>query len=343
MILHVVPRFVLSSRFHGAYKDVVSRVEWFQRQGEPYHQLVIEKDDEGQLVEVPAVESVQRILVEYTRFPGIVRGLRTRYPHAFLGIRAHNAEPLQHLDNTGWFPPRGPLWMLYGVLRLLRQDWMSVRSCDAVYSISDYENRLYWNRFPGRARVEWMPYFCPSHLLPKNPLPTAERTIIACLPTSQKNRKSWDLVTRFVRFAEAMKPTGASFDFVVTGNLADWGLPESEAVRYVGHIEQLSDFLGQLRAVAVLSPLGYGFKTTILDAMAAGAYVLVHPTIARRCPSQLEKGLISLNTDHLPDYRQLERVSARLATLFPLPCVNGQLRTMSLKVIEQDFGDPIVL
>jgi hypothetical protein len=40
--------------------------------------------------------------------------------------------------------------------------------------------------------------------------------------------------------------------------------------------------LCRARAVALLTPLGFGTKTTVVDGLAAGCHVLVHPVLHRR-------------------------------------------------------------
>ena len=52
------------------------------------------------------------------------------------------------------------------------------------------------------------------------------------------------------------------------------------------------DLLCEVRALAVLTPLGFGFKTTIVDALAAGCHVLVHPVLAKRLPDIVRSACI---------------------------------------------------
>jgi hypothetical protein len=47
------------------------------------------------------------------------------------------------------------------------------------------------------------------------------------------------------------------------------------------------DFLCSVRVVAVLTPLGFGMKTTIIDSLAAGCRVLLHPGLVRRLPDSI--------------------------------------------------------
>jgi hypothetical protein len=336
--LHVIPAGVLSCKFQGSYKDVVSRVHWFEAQGAEYRQVVVTDDNQEQLVGLPPAEAVRGILVEYTHYASIVTVLRKRYPKAFCAVRSHNIEPLQHFEQRGWRPVRRLPWVLYGTWRRFRQDITCKRQADVIYSISEYENRIYWNKLPGGARVEWLPYFCPDHLTSQVALPYVSRRCIGCLPGTVTHKRAWDTAVRFIRFAEAMKECGSSFDFVLTGDLRGSGLPASSAVMYVGMIDDLASFLGALRAVAVLSPVGYGFKTTTLDAVAAGARVLAHPTVVYRCPPVLQPALIAVETKRLDRAGDVEVILRALETDVALPEVNRGLRKRNLELLARDFG-----
>lgn len=302
-VLHIIPEFVFSNTFHGAYKDVLFRTQWIERNSPEHRQLCVQQDDPEEVKQVLVEFHPTHVLIEYTRFPKIIRAIRSALPDVWLGVRAHNIEPLQHLDNHGWWPARGPLWLLYGMFRLWMQDVAAKRMADSVLSINEWENRIYWNRLSGKAQVEWLPYVCPEHLLPANPMPVEERNIIACLPTSKENRKSRDQVLRFQQLAREMKRQGCKYKFVLTGDLSKWNLPDCPEVTLIGFVEDLSEFMGRCRAVCMLSPLGYGFKTTIADALASGAHMLAHPNLVRRCPEAVRPQLLSVDTCHMPDLR----------------------------------------
>ena len=342
VIVHAIPEGVFSSTYHGSYKDTVSRIRVLEQSGSEYRQVRLTRDNpETALAALPEHDNIW-VLVEYSHFPRIVRALRQRLPKAFVAVRNHNIEVCQHLANHGWWPRRGPLWMLYGMARLFSADLTCKRYADAIYSISDWENRVYWNRLPGKARVEWLPYYCPDHLLPvRHPRVPIERgqdegdrKIIACLPTSQKNRKSWDLVTRFLTLAERARMEGAPYQFTVTGDLADWNLPESPHVTYTGLIDDLTALLQRSVAVCQLSPLGYGFKTTMGDAVAHGGYVLAHPALARRCPPMLQPAVIPVDTTKP---QTIDDALERLKDPFPVPEVNDTFRNINHRLLTQDF------
>ncbi len=308
--LHFIPTRDLANKYHGTYKDVVSRVQWLQNHVSEYRQIQV-RDDDPAVVDASLADggTVDAALIEYSHYPRILKRLKHLEPRAFVAVRAINIEPLQHLDNHGWRCDRGPLWMFYGMGRLLAHDLAVKQAADVILSINPWENRIYWGRLPGRARVEWLPYRCPDHLLPGQSLPYRERRIIACMPTSQKNRKSWDLVIRFQRLATEMKRRGSPYQFVVTGNLHNWNLPACDAVLLTGFVNELASFTGTCKAVALLSPLGYGFKTTIADALAAGAHVLAHPALVRHCPDLIKQHLICVDSQAAEPNSIMQRLS----------------------------------
>lgn len=336
MFLHVIPRSALGNMSHGAYKDIISRMRWLEANVGDYRQVMVDDDDPAVAGQVLGNASLEGALVEYTFYPRIVRWLKQRCMKGIVAVRSINAEPLQHWDNYGWNPLRRLPWVLYGMGRLALKEVLCKCYADTILAINDWEKKFYWKWIPGRARVEWLPYVTPAHLIPSSPLSYSRRRVIACMPTSQKNRKSWDLVLRFIRLATAMKEAGADYDFVVTGNVESWGLPDSAAVRFTGFVDDVGEFLGQCRAVAMLSPLGYGFKTTIGDALAAGAHVLAHPVLIKRCPPVLRSNLLAVDTV------AFDPGSCREALLGRVPAgdsLNHDLMRMNQKMMADLFAD----
>jgi hypothetical protein len=335
-VLHLIPEFVFFNTFHGAYKDVLCRTQWLDSQPFECLEVRLRKDDPAEIQTALSGLEPTHVLIEYTRFPEIIQAVRAALPDAWIGVRAHNIEPLQHLDNLGWLPKRGPLWMLYGMLRLLLQDVAAKRTADAVLSINEWENRIYWNCLPGRAGVEWLPYVCPQHLLPAAPQPYPERRVIACLPTSQQNRKSRDLVLRFFEFARQMKRQGCTDEFVVTGDLRAWDLPDCPEVTPAGFVEDLAVWMGRCKAICMLSPLGYGFKTTIADALAANAQVIAHPALVKRCPDAVKPFLLNCDSRCPQD---IGRVQQEIQQDLHGIDLHRQLCSLAEGVLSRCFGE----
>lgn len=337
-VVHVIPSGVFANTYHGSYKDTISRVRFLETRVDGYRQICLDVDDPRGVLRVIDPGTRPSFLIEYSSFPNVVRTLRRQFPKAFIAVRSHNLEPLQHFDNHGWWPTKGPLWLTYGMGHLFRSDLICKRYASAIWSISDWENRVYWNRLPGRAAVQWFPYSCPAHLLPPSTTPLEHRHRIACMPTSEKNRKSWDLVTRFIAFAEKMKEvTRDQFEYVITGRLSDWGLPDSSAVAYTGMVDDLNSFLQSVRAVAMLSDKGYGFKTTIGDAIANGALAIVDAGLNRRCPRVFDEGLIVLNSLSPPD---IAAAAQQLGSRQSIPELDLRCREQALQILSDAFLKP---
>jgi hypothetical protein len=336
LIIHIVPSSVFTNTWQGSYKDTISRATFLNEISDNYRQIRVDDDCPKTLrAELQGTRGAL-FLVEYTTFPRIVKWIRQTYPKSFIAVRSHNLEPLQHLDNNGWWPARGPFWVLYGMLRLAAADLVNKRHANIIYSINEWENQVYWNRLPGRAKVEWLPYHCPQHLLPEPTISNNQRWRIACLPTSQMNRKSRDLVYRFIRFAEQMqKLCGGKYEFVITGDLSHWDLPRSEAVHYTGMINDLRSFLPSVRAVCLLSPLGHGFKTTIGDSIAHGCHVLVHPALARRCPGVLAPAIVPVDSERATD---VARACERLSGEWLSSEIDSRLKQMNRLMLTTAFG-----
>ena len=88
----------------------------------------------------------------------------------------------------------------------------------------------------------------------------------------------------------------------------------------------------------MLSPLGYGFKTTIADALAAGAHMLAHPNLVRRCPEDVRPHLLFIDTYRMQD------VSAVFNALETDPhgiAIHQKLHARAEQVMNSQLGESI--
>jgi len=333
MVLHIIPKHVFLNHYQGSYKDVIGRVRLLEHHPSGYRKFIVDCDDSSQLAQLNRDDvRPSHILVEYSSLGHIVAALRIKYPEAFIAVRAHNIEPLQQFDNSGWFPLRKLPQLAYSCFRLLLTDWMSARHANTVYSISQWETENYWRRIPGCGNAFWLPYFTPDYLLPRSH--AGERNIILCLTSSLEHRKTRDLVSRFARFAETAKSISKSMTFAVSGDLSKWKMRIPSSVELTGLISDLPSYMARVKAVALVSPLGYGFKTTIADAIAGGCYVIVHPSIYNRCPDMLRPACIPLAT---LSARDVGNALHRMEAPYPLSGTTAQLKQITVRRLEADF------
>jgi len=313
-VLHVISRQILDNKYHGAYKDVISRVHFLQNNDMVVYQSCIPEELKNQQQFRILLKKKTHVLIEYTYHGTLAMAIRKHDPTIAIAVRSHNIEPLQHLDNYGWWPEKGPLWMFYGMSRLFLQDLKSKKFSTAFFSINSWENEVYWNLLPGgRSKVKWLPYYCPDHMIKDQVCSNLNRKRIACVPTSQKNRKSLEMVNKFLKFVQTMKGNGSKYEFVITGKIDKWELPKSSYVKMTGFIDDLPSFLNQCKAVAMLSPLGFGLKTTMVDALASGVGVIAHPDLLKRCPDSVRKMSFGLDSNGF-DFEKVNMYLDRIDT-----------------------------
>jgi hypothetical protein len=122
------------------------------------------------------------------------------------------------------------------------------------------------------------------------------------------------MVDGFSRMTEALSSSSAFKDWrfrLSPGLLGGQEVPNlSRRVERMNELDQPWDLLCSVRALAVLTPLGFGTKTTIIDALAAGCHVLVHPVLASRLPDYLRSACIEYSETH---ERSPESLAAMLA------------------------------
>jgi hypothetical protein len=292
MILHVAPYHVDIRPGQGSHKDVAARRAFFAASGMDYRYINVRGDDPAHLVDIFDSCTPSHVLIEYSYYPKIVTEIRRRFPDAYIAIRAHNIEPLQEWTLAERDGVERNLRNVYAFFRLLIGDIRIACAADHVFVISPVEADQYWRWLGIRRKVTWLPYIPPSDMV--RAADDERRNVIACLPGGAQSRRTIDLVNRFGRFAQAAKDVGWPQRFVVTGNIDGWPVKLTDAVERLGYVDDLKTFYGSVKAVAVLSPVGYGFKTTIADAILSGAMVLVHPKIGDTLPQELMPHCVTL-------------------------------------------------
>lgn len=316
MIVHVMPEWTRLYYAAGDWKAVEAIRLLLQDAGAPVREIVI-SDPVAENLPAMISESDRHLLTHYSRWPDALRALRRLYPRLRLHVRTVNAEALQLLHQEqipvwrtwAWFRQR------YGSLRLLAQDAACRRFADTLLGISGWDDNHYWRRLPGRARVLTCPYFAPwPRLRPTiRPRPWAERARdVVCLPGTIANpigRAAVENLARWLRARPDVRRAGWRFTAPLPPN--NWG-PDPRTLApeltSLGDCAESWDLLTSVRAVAVLTPLGYGCKTTVTDAVAAGCHVLVHPRLWPRLEPPLRSACLAVDPDRPPGPELLARL-----------------------------------
>jgi hypothetical protein len=216
----------------------------------------------------------------YTFWPEAMAELRHRCPRVRMALRTVNAEAFQHWlrARKDWTRIRGLPRDVYGFCRLLWRDRRCARMADALAGISPWDDARYWRRLAGHRKVFPAPYLCPWPVLwpAVRPRPWTEREDrIVCL-AGARDAIGHGHLAEFAALARRPEWTGWGFA-ASQGLIGDSHDDLPGNVERLGRLDEPWSLLCRVKAVAVLSPVGYGFKTTITDALAAGCHVLVHP------------------------------------------------------------------
>ena len=299
MVLYAAPMEVLSRREGGGWKHIHGCWQLLEDMGTPFRRIRFSAEEPLGLAD-GITEDCRHLIMPYTFWPEAVEEARRRFPSLRVHVQTVNAEPLQHLHRNPLSPRHGvrSLRTLWGMLRLGWRDSRCRRGAHTLLGISAWDDSHYWRRLPGGARIEWMPYFSPwPRLLPDvKPLPWDRRDrSVVCMP-GQLDRIGHLSASRFSALADALSRVfpADSWRFLLTpGIVQTEEKPATSArVTLLPAIDGPWQLLCRSRAVAVLTHLGFGMKTTIVDALAAGCHVLVNPRLLRRLPDEVAKACL---------------------------------------------------
>ena len=253
-------------------------------------------------------------------------------------MRAHNPEALQNWQRyqVRIRPTYRNVKYAYGVCRVLGADILCRIRADSILGISDWDNRCYWSRLPGRAKISWIPYHSPWPRLRKHvrPLPWAERQdTIVCMagardPIGKSSLENFRVLAQHLHGHAGCQP----WEFLVSPGILHREGPSNldGPLTALRELSEPWDLLCGCRAVAVLTPFGFGMKTTIVDALAAGCHVLIDPALARRLPEWLRCHCLQCD---VRDRVATVALSERLAVPPASQDVNGRLRAEAMQAL----------
>ena len=254
-------------------------------------------------------DSVRNVIVEYSWTPDLVAAIRLHCPKARIHVRAHNPEAWQHLHRSGGVLALARPKTVYGVFRLLTRDSRCRQTSDTVLSISEWDSRHYWSRLPGRAPIVDVPYFSPWPWLRPGvkPRPWRDRENLVLSLPGARDPIGHAAATGFYELARRLSPLLSGWCFGLTAGVfrPPRDAPPPSGITAITDLEEPWDLLCRAKAIAVLTPLGFGAKTTVFDALAAGCHVLVHPKVAARLPSTARRRCIVVDFASACDYVEL--------------------------------------
>ena len=278
----------------------------------------------------------RHLLLEYSLWPELQAEVRRRYPHLNVHVRTHNAEAYHYLHrNTrrrlDYLQPR--LWRKFA--ELATRDCRSRRNAHSLLGISAWDNAHYWRWLPGSAPIEYLPYFSPWPAVRPQVEPRAwseRRPVIVSMggnfdPSGLVNVNNFNVLSRSL---PAISKENWRFQLTWWSQWHQKVPSVNANVEILRQCDEPWDLLCEARALAVLTHLGFGFKTTILDGLAAGCHVIVDPKLAHRLPSAVAK--LCLVCDPSDD-GQLAQLECALSTPPVRHEINQQLRDRAITML----------
>ena len=313
MIWLIIPVAREGERGAGQWKDLQGIRLVLSAMGAEWREFRFDERNLGELIaQVGGSETA--VVWYYSFWPEALEELKRRCPRVRIVLRTVNAEAFQHWirADKDWRRLRGFPRDVYGFARLLWRDRRCCRAADALAGISPWDDAHYWSRLASRTEVKDVPYLCPwPALLPAaEPMPWAAREDgIVCL-AGTRDPIGRGHVAGFA--ALARRPEMAGWRFASSDGFMDASGDDLPAgVERLGRIEEPWALLCRVKAVAVLSPWGSGYKTTVADALAAGCHVLVHPRQHARLAPEEQTRVLSVDPDSEADVRRLADALSR--------------------------------
>lgn len=286
MIWLVVPTAWEGLPGAGQWKDLHGIRLVLTRLGNEWREFRFHEDNISELI-ARIGSANDTVIWYYTFWPEAMEELRRCCPQVKIVLRTVNAEARQHWTRAEkqWWRLRGLPRDIYGFLRLLSRDRRCCRVADVLAGISPWDDRHYWARLAGTTPLVAAPYFCPwPALRPDVTLqPWTQRKTDALCLAGTRDPIGRGHVAGFM--ALARQPAWAGRGMAASAGLLD--APPDDwpgNITALGRVAEPWPLFGASKALAVLSPLGSGCKTTVTDALAAGCYALVHPRQHDRLP-----------------------------------------------------------
>ena len=353
-LLHVVPDSIVNPRkaFAGSTKDVMGRSEYFAERGVPVRELVSGDRSDAQVLarlRMLNLSGCEAVLFEYETYVDSMRYLADTHPHILRIVRAHNANLLHFGDQM-----RGRLRMLadgkqsaptspFDDARLALQRYALDRQCavlaDVVLPICEWESVQYWSRLAPGSTVATLPYFAPRSLV-QAPVPGTKRNLLVFMMGvgGAMTPLLYDAGKNAVDLVNALSAEAAhAWHFAITGKIkpADL-LGTSNRMRQTGLLESPLPLLAQARAVAIMSDLGMGFKTKLLEAAMAGCWLLVTPELLARLPAALRPWCLPVEPHSVEQFEQ--RLRQCESQMPPSTDPNVALRADAYRTLDAVLG-----
>ena len=321
-VLHIIPESVVHPKFYysGSTKDIFGRTEYFTTRSIEVERLIVKRDDDllfEELQRLP-LEDFSVILVELLIYPRSMRYMRQRNPFVRMFCRSINAELYHkaHLyisnikDQCRYGKPLvAALFANWHVIikgfNNFRKEIKCGKLSDMTFSITEWELKHYWRLFLGNKAVT-LPYFLPEVYVQEIRAVSDKKENICIAFMGVDVKEGSFLSDSFYNFTKLVDQLGddlGEWSFQITGKLHEKYVYDNARVDILGFAETPYPVLARSKAVAIMSPLGMGFKTKILEAILSGCYVLVPVQLKKRLPEEVKPFCFGVDLNSVESFK----------------------------------------
>ena len=282
-LLHVYPGASMPGFEHsGGSKGIKIFEDFFSQQDDFKVDTVVlkRKSDLELLRKIFALNlnKFTHIFIHYPMFSLSVIYLKIRFPNITIIIRSHNAE-LPHwihhafLESINLNFKRSIKCFLVALRNGFGEYVMGIFA-NHILAITEWETECYWTKRAAKKKIHYAPYYLLNY--DKNIKSKSDIVKKRCVCLMAPNhspflQNAYDNFSRLVLDSDIKN----EWDFCVTGNIDETKIPSNVNIEKVGFVKDISKFLSNSNAIAILSEYGFGFKTKILEAASTGCWSLV--------------------------------------------------------------------
>ena len=360
-LLHIVPHTFSAPDFHyhGSTKDFASRQQYFRDRGVWFDVFHHRKNVDSLATKLKGDDLPQytHIMVDGSFTLKDWKYLKQRWPQARLIMRSHNLE-LPHRKDTlralNLAAPTDDMERQAEDKRdtkrnrrtFLDRDLAAAKYADTILTIETLKPAArYWAWLGFRGEVIEEPYFLTDAYLKEIEVNVEtkgrkRRDWVVCVMSSHPGPLTYHGLLCFHKAVKSLGERKPDWRFRATGrqfwvkNHEDY----TPRVKPLGIVDDLMGLISISKAVAVLSELGRGFKTKILEAIVCRTWVLINPQLFRRLPDAVKPYCVVVDLDSPFGFDEaIDRIGRKE---WPGGDPNGELREQAYAALDHVFfGD----
>ncbi len=356
-LIHVLPDSLenKSKAFIGSTKDIGGRLDYFATRGFSVRSFLCQgrSDVEAlKMLKAASLANVDAVFFEYETYAESLSFLKEHYPKILRIVRSHNANlphfvdqfrgSLRMLQNGLHDRELRPLEFLKTALHRFSLDNRCAEASNFILPICEWEAQYYWGSIAQKTKIVNVPYFLPGSFA-KQVNPKEKTNKLVCLLGMNKKMTPllFDVAQNTIEVINALPDYIAKkWAFYVTGSLEPQKiLHPLGRVKAAGRLNSPLDFIADARVVTVLSDLGMGFKTKILEAIQSSCWVIVTKDLLDRLPKAVQPWCIAIDGKSVTEFAwALEK------TLDPVPNTspNQQLRAEAFQNLDCVLGRTVM-